>query len=250
MASVTQRINQIKQPYGGYLNIKNFDIFHIDDGNKLNEKENINPSIVGLVVDYMSRFISGTVITEAFKISILGAMIAKQLDVAADYLNNITGLDDNSIFYACKMCGFDVAFRAGIEHFSDTKHINPNKDTIENIRIMINRSIHFFENFGPVIVDGFTFEGGYTKTINAGDGDFLTKDTLFDFKVSKNEPTTKYTLQILVYYIMGMHSIHSYFKDIANIGLFNPRLNKVYICPIERIDNDIINQIEKDVICY
>ena len=250
MASVTQRINQIKQPYGGYLNIKNFDIFYINDGNILNEKENVNPSTVGLVVDYMSRFMTGTVITEAFKISILGALIANQLDVAAEYLNNITGLDDNSIFYACKMCGFDVAFRAGIEHFSDTKHINPNKDTIENIRIMINRSINFFKDFGPVLVDGFTFEGGYTETINAGDGDFLTKDTLFDFKVSKKEPTSKYTLQILIYYIMGLHSIHSYFKDITNIGLFNPRLNKIYICPVERINKDIINQIEKEVICY
>ena len=53
----------------------------------------------------------------------------------------------------------------------------------------------------------FTFEPtGYTKIVNAGDGDFLTKDTLWDFKVSKSKIDRKQTLQILMYWIMGKHS--------------------------------------------
>jgi hypothetical protein len=35
------------------------------------------------------------------------------------------------------------------------------------------------------LLDGFTFEGGYTDTVSKGDGDLTTADTLWDFKVSK-----------------------------------------------------------------
>ena len=37
MYSVTKRISMVKQPYGGYLNKKQFDITTIDDGKTLNE---------------------------------------------------------------------------------------------------------------------------------------------------------------------------------------------------------------------
>lgn len=41
--------------------------------------------------------------------------------------------------------------------------------------------------------------GGYTYTFESGDGDFLTADTLLDFKVSKSKPTNKHNLQLLMY---------------------------------------------------
>ena len=56
---------------------------------------------------------------------------------------------------------------------------------------MIERSILFFKQYGPITKEGFTFEGGYTKNISTGDGDFLTRDTLWDFKVSKNKPLAR-----------------------------------------------------------
>lgn len=52
---------------------------------------------------------------------------------------------------------------------------------------MVKRSLIFLEIYGPKIKDGLTFEGGYTKVVSAGDCDFLTRDTLRDFKVSKNK---------------------------------------------------------------
>ncbi|KRK10190.1 hypothetical protein FD11_GL002144 [Ligilactobacillus pobuzihii E100301 = KCTC 13174] len=50
---------------------------------------------------------------------------------------------------------------------------------------MVQLSLNFFEQYGPKKVDGFTFEGGYTDLITSGDGDFITEDTLWDFKVSR-----------------------------------------------------------------
>lgn len=100
-------------------------------------------------------------------------------------------------------------------------------------------------------VDGFTFEtAGYTDVVDSGDGDFLTRDTLWDFKVLSKNPSPKYTLQIIMYWIMGQHSGKDIFKGISRVGIFNPRLNVVYTIDVTDIGNDVIKQIEDNVICY
>ena len=88
------------------------------------------------------------------------------------------------------------------------EEINPDISTVSNIRTMVDRSTVFFKQYGPVIKDGFSFEGGYTKLVSTGDGDFLTKDTLWDFKVFNKASTNVHTLQLLMYYIMGV--LHSW----------------------------------------
>lgn len=259
MYSVTKRIGMIKQPRGGYINKKNLTVIQFDDGITLNEGENIHASLVGLAVDYMTRFMMGAEREEAFSISLKGAMTLdlftgdkKQSSMknAVKLLANIEGLDKKSITNACKLAGYDVCFRAGIMGYRPVEEINPDADTIENIMIMINRSLSFWKEYGPITKDGFTFEGGYTDTISTGDGDYLTKDTLWDFKVSKDEPKPKYTLQLLVYYIMGMHSIHKEFKSIKNLGIYNPRMNKVYTIDIGTISKLVIDEVSKEVIGY
>ncbi len=259
MYSVTKRIGMIKQPRGGYINKKNLTAIQLDDGITLNEGENIHASLVGLAVDYMTRFMMGAEREEAFSISLKGAMTLdlftgdkKQSSMknAVKLLANIEGLDKKSITNACKLAGYDVCFRAGIMGYRPVEEINPDADTIENIMIMINRSLSFWKEYGPITKDGFTFEGGYTDTISTGDGDYLTKDTLWDFKVSKDEPKPKYTLQLLVYYIMGMHSIHKEFKSIKNLGIYNPRMNKVYTIDIGTISKLVIDEVSKEVIGY
>lgn len=259
MYSVTKRISMIKQPRGGYINKKELTVTQLNDGITLNENENIHASLVGLAVDYMTRFMMGAKKEEAFSISLKGAMALdlftrdknqSSMKNAIKLLSDVKGLDNKSITNACKLVGYDVCFRAGIIGYKPIEEINPDKDTIENIVTMINRSISFWSKYGPVIKDGFTFEGGYTDTISAGDGDYLTKDTLWDFKVSKDEPKPKYTLQLLVHYIMGMHSIHKEFKSIKNLGIYNPRINKVYIVSIDMISRSVINEVSKEVIGY
>lgn len=278
MASVTMRINAIKQPRGGYIKPSEFKAITLDDGTILYNEENVHASIIGMAVDYLTRLTMGTDSREAFKISLLGAAYAEifgiqnSKDTAARLLKNINGLDDNSIISACKLVTFDVWYRNQpaammAKGYRDT---NPDKATIENIRTLVNRSIMFFEKYGPITKDGFTFEpvktnedayenmiktgkgtyGGYTATVEFGDGDFLTADTLWDFKVSKSKPTNKHTLQLLMYWIMGQHSGQDIFKSISKLGIFNPRLNTVYVLDISRISDNIIKTVEDEVICY
>lgn len=122
----------------------------MNDKNSLNNEENIHASIIGMAVDYLSRINMGDTKEEAFKISLIGAQIIQQLDKAQKLLKKIKGLDDNSIVAACKLVGYDVCFRAGINFFKPVENINPDKHTIENIRIMVNRTEIFIKEYGPI----------------------------------------------------------------------------------------------------
>lgn len=49
---------------------------------------------------------------------------------------------------------------------------------------------------------------------------------------------------------MGIHSIHSEFKTIQKLGIFNPRTNCVYLKKISDISNQIIEEVSSEVIGY
>jgi hypothetical protein len=252
MVSVTQRIQQIKQPRGGYLNLKDFNTIKLNDKKSLFENENIHSSLVGLAVDYLSRFINGTDKRRAFHISLQGAMLIdhKEIDKSFDLLNLIVGLDDASIINACKLVGYDVCFRADSYFFKPIEDINPNSETIFNIRTMVHRCETFFKEYGPVIKDGMTFEGAYTHLVDTGDADFLTKDTLWDIKVSKFEPKPKHTLQLLMYFLMAKKTKEKVYKNVYKIGFFNPRLNQIFCLDTTTIDKEIIDTVKREVIGY
>lgn len=221
-----------------------------DDGILLNEVENIHPSLVGIAVDYLTRYMSGDSADQAFHISTLGAAVIGMQNTATALKAKVSGLDDKSIISACKLAGFDVCYRSSVIGYKPIEEINPDIATIENIRIMVNRSLEFWKKYGPIVSSEPTFEGGYSSVVDAGDGDYVTKDTLWDFKVSKTTPTPKHTLQILMYYVMGLHSVHNYYKNLTHLGFFNPRLNIVYRCPVSAITKETIEEIENTVICY
>lgn len=265
MSSVTERIKEVKQPYGGYIKPSQFEEIVYNDGKVLGE-ENVHASIMGMTVDYLTRFMMGATVDEAFKISKTGYEFRLQLlgkdtqkkdkkrkvDIDS-LLKTISGLDDESITATCKAVTYDVWYRNPMNAFlaKGPEETNPDNNTINNIRIMVERSIAFWGKYGPITVDGFDFEpNGYTETVDTGDGDYLTEDTMWDFKVSRQKPTSKHTLQLLMYWIMGQHSGKEEFKNIKNLGFFNPRRNTVYVFPVKLIPEKTIRMIENEVICY
>ena len=187
MYTVTQRAQKFKQPYGGFIRPSAFETIVLDDGKVLNEKENIPPTLIGIVVDYMTRMMTGTPFVQAFFSSIQGAEIAarykcktekeflNEIERLASIGKKIQGIDDKSIINACKMVSFDVWKRNAIVaigmNAGDTE-VNADEETTENIRIMVERGIHMWEIYGPVVKSGFTFEpNGYTDIVSTGDGD-------------------------------------------------------------------------------
>lgn len=278
MSSVTVRIGEIKQPRGGYIKPSLFEAIAMDDGVTLNPDENVHGSIIGMAVDYLTRFVMGKPAIDAFAIPVHGAFIAEECGVhgsaeaAEKLLQGIKGLDDESIINACKLVTFDAWRRNPMSALMAKGYddMNPDKATIQNIHTFVNRSIAFWGKYGPIVRDGFTFEavdgnpedynlmkethtgsfGGYTATVDSGDGDYLTKDTLWDFKVTKSKPAGKHTLQLLMYWIMGQHSGQDIFKGITKLGIFNPRLNVVYLLDIAKVPEAVIKEVEEHVICY
>ena len=248
--SVTKRMEQVSQAiYGGYINPNDMEVFNYPIKKKLNEEENISPQLMGLAVDYLTRYmISGKI--DAFKIPLMGAMNLDMVDKAKQLIFNIGGLDDVSVINAIKLVGFDAAYRAGINAYKPIEDINPDNNTIENVKELVYRAINFLKVYGPVIEYGYSFDGGYTKVIGKGDGDFMTKDTLWDFKVSIHKPTNDNTFQLLIYYIMGLHSKNPNYKNIKYVGIYNPRVNKAYRYDVSKIDSEIIKRVEEEVIGY
>ncbi|MFT3945222.1 MAG: hypothetical protein QM705_15565 [Ancrocorticia sp.] len=215
--------------------------------------ENIHSSLVGLSVDYLTRVASGAKPEEAFKFSLLGASIlgVKTWRDPIRLLEFRAGrVDGLAIAAACELAGYDVAFRAGPWRYNPHACTTPDSVTAGHIKVMVNRSLSFFRDFGPATLDGFTFQGAFTDLVTNGDGDFLTRDTLWDFKVSVRPPTKDHTLQLLMYWLMGLRSGQQPFKSITHLGVFNPRLNTVYRIAVADVPAQVLDEVSREVIGY
>lgn len=289
MYSVTSRIRNIKQPWGGYIPVKWFKKERLYDKSLiLKPNENLHGSIIGLAVDYLFRYITTGNALTAFDISYNGALRLDAYREDIRFMNNLEDLnteeslrfisltnetlileedrynrlidglktldDDITIINACMLSGYDVLVRSSPLHYRDISLRIPNADTIENIRLMVSSVLDYFKIHGPITNAGFTFESindnpsGYSDIVSTGDGDFLTKDTLWDLKVAKLAMTNRYALQIYMYYLMGLKTKHKEFLDIKNIGVVNPRANAVYTLSIDDIPDNIRNVISYGVI--
>jgi hypothetical protein len=250
MLSVTKRIETVQQPKGGYLPTSLFSRYEYEDDYDIEDILPAYKSAQGLVVDYMARFLMGFSKEEAFRISLSGAGKVHRLREAERLLRKINTVDMESVVAAYKLVKYDVYARTGTEYNPELVKGEIPEDIIWNTIKLIKRTCVFFKRSGPVIKIGFTFEGGYTSLVSSGDGDYLTKETLWDLKVSKSQMNTQNTLQILMYYILGVHSVHKEFSRIKNIAIYNPILNKAYILNVEKIPDEIFQMVSYKVLGY
>ena len=280
MYSVTQKIKITKQPRGGFLPLKTFEEIDLPSDLELHNasKENVNPALIGIVVDYLTRLFLNNNARKAFNISLKGyeifcamanhklnqKVIDNQLNFLESFVNKkqpfngASNLTKKAIGTGLSFCCFDIVFRASLPpNIENAKRFSQGQIgdlDYRNIKNMVLRSLQFFEKYGPIIEDGFTFKlgnkNGYSNLVSKGDGDFLTSDTLWDFKVTKTTPKIKDTLQLLMYFLMGKKSQIQVFDNIEKIGFYNPRLNKVYLYNVKKLDKAIIKEICNQVIGY
>ena len=202
-------------------------------------------------VDYLTRFQVTGNLEEAFDIPILGAKILfHNYGIRNNFIECLKLLElvkAGDISSAVQLTTYDDVYRAGITYI---QKLSPDEATIENIEIMLNRGVSFLKRFSEVKI-GMTFEGGYTNIVVNGDCDYLTDSSLIDFKVLRGNVTNNHTLQILMYYLMGLHSIHSSeFQKVKWLALFNPRKNVVYYINVRRIPEGVIDEVSREVIGY
>lgn len=247
MFNVTTLVDSTKQPHGGYVPITLFNVEEYNDGEILFEKESISPNIMGILVDYMTRFLSGNNSLDAFKFPLKGAELFGEKEKANTLLSKIKGLDEQSIIAACELIKYDVYFRTQNASLVREYKQELNSETIENVKIMVRRGLNLWEEKGKVVLTGFTFPKAKSYIISSADGDYLTEDTIWDFKVSKYEPTIQNTLQVLIYYLLGISSKVKEFGLVEKIAIFNPRLNKSYELTIDNINSSVIADVYSNI---
>jgi len=102
MPSVTTRVGEVRQPKGGFVPRNRFKTTTIDDGILL-EKENVDPRLVGIAVDYLTRMTQGCIAQNAFSISLEGARNIQKEYIALALLKDIERLTKTSVTNACRL---------------------------------------------------------------------------------------------------------------------------------------------------
>jgi hypothetical protein len=52
----------------------------------------------------------------------------------------------------------------------------------------------------------------------------------------------------LMYYILGLRSIHKEYYGVTQLGIYNPRFNKAYLLEISKIESSLIKEVATDVL--
>lgn len=232
--SISEYIDHINKSGCGYVPSSTFRFRSLGKGiDELNPEENVSPNLISSAVDCMTHFMSGSPAMLAFgnKPFVARHIGGKSLEFKAVDLikTGITGLDDQSIINAVKLSGFDPRFLVDTESYQPIEEINPDEATIQNVRTMVERSLHVFEIYGPKFLDRFDITGGYTDTAKYGVIDFMTPDTIWDFEVSKTRPTQGDWLRLLMNWRKALRLPCAWlFQDVNYLGIYNPRLDEVY----------------------
>ncbi|SEC27835.1 hypothetical protein [Arthrobacter woluwensis] len=251
--------------------------------------ENLPGGSVGSAVDYLTRLAQlrrapdersiVTALVDVFGVSIAGAMrISEHTEhssAAADARSALWELgsvqddhgavsfvvDETAVRVACQLATYDVGLRVGVQFYHpQSTQLDPDAVTTSHILTIVERARLFLKKHGPITCDGFIFadpekhaegdRGGYTELVTSGDGDFLTEDTLWDFKVSASKPNKDHTLQVLMYFLMGKESGLLEFDSLTHIGLFNPRLGTVHRLAVADVPADVVEIVRCNVIGY
>ena len=123
--------------------------------------------------------------------------------------------------------------------------------TVWNIRRMVARSIRFGLVAGPVVWNGFSFDGADEGVVTGGSGDFMTVDGLWDMKTSRYAPSPVHTLQVLTYWRLGLRSVHAdRYRRVRWLGIWNPRLDAAWMVDVNRIGADVTSIVDRDVIGF
>ncbi|MFI3211348.1 MAG: DEAD/DEAH box helicase [Peptostreptococcaceae bacterium] len=240
-SSVTQFCDSHIQPSKGYLPVNSMRIIKNEDSIEL--YTSANAGIIGLVVDYLSRYeIVKERKEDVFYISRRGASLVNQLEKIDIMLKLIEpGLSSMTIQLVAKIVTFDAVYRAGKTDAYNLE-FSLSDDDITNIRKMVLRVKQFHFKYN-ILETGMTFDGSYTSIISKGDADILTTNGLWDLKVISNNITSKHTFQLLLYYVLSLKK----YKNIKFIGIFNPKKNIEYVIDVNEISSGIIEAIKTEI---
>lgn len=214
----------IEQPRVGYIDPKTLQVVPPEGGSDvdvLEPVENIRPTLVETVVNCMTVVMRGTPVRKAFAKSLADF---KNLDEDAEVQRLISGinkdLDDNSIINAVKLSGFVVEWGSpGVVLCEPVERINPDEATIQNVRIMVERSFCFLK-----------------------DVEREASDSFWHIKTSEACPTEEDIHELIGRWRSALRSTLTQWRY---LGIYNPRLDEGYQVRVDAIPEDVIAEVER-----
>ncbi len=153
---VTTRIRLVSQPPEGLLPLSLFSRSDSSTRKSLYPRsmETVPPDLAGLYVDYMTRVAMGTPVWVAFHVPLLGARLVGQGRIRGVPAVPCDGFLSASARAACLLLDFDAASRRGPQYWRPRRMV-PDDATYFNLTRMVARSRAFFDEYRPVVWDGF-----------------------------------------------------------------------------------------------
>lgn len=274
MSSVSELIERIEQPAFGILPVSYFEKKELkQDSYAVSEKSSIPATHLGLIVDYCVKYILGVKLSDILHVEYAG--YAEHIRVSAvrfydsvseqaltqiyiederkniclsDFVSKVENAETfdefvTNMLYVIQYGDFIRNIRFAYDRVGEVFDAKLSEEELRNILIFFMRTQSWVKTFDKVIPMYKFKPYGYNNTVTSGEGDFCTDKTLWDLKVSNGEPTTKDTLQLLIYYIMAKRSGNKIYKNIDSIGVYNPKLDSTWLCRIDRINPKIIRDV-------
>ncbi len=275
MSSVSELVDNIEQPAFGILPISYFERKELrQDSYVLTNKSSIPAIHLGLIVDYCVKYILGVKLSDILHVEYAG--YAEHIRVSAirffdsiseqaltqiyiederkniclsDFVSRVENAETfeefvTNMLYVIQYGDFIRNIRFAFNRVGEVFTTKLSEDEIRDILIFFMRTQSWIGTFDKV-VPMYKFKPyGYNNTVTSGEGDFCTENTLWDLKVSNGEPTTKDTLQLLIYYIMAKHSGNKLYKNVNSIGVYNPKLDATWLCDMSKVDSRIVNRVK------
>lgn len=275
MSSVSELVETIEQPAFGILPVRLFEKKELKQDSYVVSNNSSIPAVhLGLIVDYCIKYILGVKLSDILHVEYAG--YAEHIRVSAikffdsvseqsltqiyiederkriclsDFISRVENAETfdefvTNMLYVIQYGDFIRNIGYAYNRVGEVFDTKLSKDELRDILIFFMRTrgwIDTFEKATPM----YKFKPfGYNNTVTSGEGDFCTKNTLWDLKVSNGEPTTKDTLQLLIYYIMAKHSGNRLYKYVDSVGVYNPKLDATWICNMEEVDSSIIRNVQ------
>lgn len=243
MKTIYEQIKSISQPIGGFINPKNvpYTILptkdHIDDRESLETYEML--ALIKLIFHYVDTKFSRYILEDQLKFF----KNSKNTSLGKNIINNISELDNqdiNNIYYLIQLKNIDMTVK-------DTSELSQlTEPDLYNIHIYIKRYTEFTSTLKKPIKHHIRYNN--TPYIKSDVIELISQDSLWDFTLSRKNPTKNQFLSLLVQYVILSRTIG--FNKIKTIGLFNPRTNILYTINTQTVDPDLIKICEKDLLGY
>lgn len=283
MKSVTDIVKVVSQPVKGYLPISNFEVKEL--GGDILQCD-IQPILIGKCVDSVLRLIVNTEPEVVFRSSVIGyenrvqyfansfsycgntEVVSKEIrDEDGKFnvyslISRIKPLIESYDIYrlfivVLTIHQYDI-WEYDYYYISSRSTIDSSRPKYykkSDIRVLVEMYKRLLSWLCTMLEKGVIFDykfypDGYTDKVKYGVGDFVCANTLFDLKCIKGEPNKRHTLQLLMYYIMGIHSNNKLYKNVRYLGIYSPITNKVWSIDINTIPKELINKVGCEVIGY